>query len=62
MSPGHKKQVVEAAVKEGVCSGRAGCRILKLSRSSYWYRAGNRSSRQQELVKRIQALSEENPR
>jgi len=62
VSPGHKKQVVEAAVKEGVCSGRAGCRILKLSRSSYWYRAGNRSNRQQELVKRIHALSDENPR
>ena len=62
MSPGHKKQVVEAAVKEGVCSGRAGCRILGLSRSGYWYRAGRRSSRQQELVKRIHALADEEPR
>jgi putative transposase len=62
VSPGHKKQVVEAAVKDGVCSGRAGCRILKLSRSGYWYRAGRRSNRQQELVKRIHALTDENPR
>jgi putative transposase len=62
VSPGHKKQVVEAAVKDGVCSGRAGCRILKLSRSGYWYRAGRRSSREQELVKRIHALTDENPR
>jgi len=62
VSPGHKKQVVEAAVRDGVCSGRAGCRILKLSRSGYRYRAGQRSSRQQELVKRIHALTDENPR
>lgn len=62
MSPGHKKQMVEAAVKEGVCSGRAGCRILKLARSSYWYRAGRRSSRQEELIKRIHALSAAKPR
>ena len=51
MSPAHKKQVVEAAVKEGVCSGQAGCRILGLSRSGFWYQAGRRSRRQQELVK-----------
>ncbi len=62
MSPGHKKLVVEAAVRDGVCSGRAGCRIMRMSRSGYWYKAGRRSSRQQELVKRIHALSQENPR
>ena len=62
MSPGHKKQVVEEAVKDGVCSGRAGCRILRVSRSGYWYQAGKRSSRLQELVKRIHALADENPR
>jgi putative transposase len=62
VNPGHKKQVVEAAVKDGVCSGRAGCRILGLSRSGYWYRAGKRSARQEQLVKRIHALTDENPR
>ena len=62
MSPGHKKQVVEAAVQDGVCSGRAGCLILKLSRSGFWYQAGKRSSRLQELVKRIHALTDEHPR
>lgn len=62
MSPGHKKQVVAAAVREGVCSGRAGCRILGLSRSGYWYRAGERTSRQQQLVRRLHALSGEHPR
>jgi transposase InsO family protein len=62
VSPVHKKEVVAAAVKDGVCSGRAGCRILRLSRSGYWYQAGKRSSRQQELVKRIHALADEEPR
>ena len=62
MSPGHKKLVVERAVRDGVCSGREGSRTLKLSRSGYRYRAGRRSSRQQELVKRIHALTDENPR
>jgi hypothetical protein len=62
VSPGHKKLVVEGAVRGGVCSGRAGCRRLKLSRSGYRYRAGQRTCRQQELVKRIHALTDENPR
>lgn len=62
MSPGHKKEIVASAVKDGVCSGRAGCRILRLPRSSYWYQAGRRSSRQQELVKRIHELTDQNPR
>ncbi len=62
MSPAHKKQVVAAAVQAGVCSGRAGCRILKLSRSGYAYQAGQRSSRVQELVQRIHALTAGHPR
>jgi hypothetical protein len=62
VSPGHKKQVVEAAVRGGVCSGRGGCRVLGLSRSGYWFKAGRRSSRQQELVKRMHQLSTEEPR
>ena len=62
MSPAHKKQVVAAAVQAGVCSGRAGCRILKLSRSGYAYQAGQRSSRVQELVQRIHALTAAHPR
>lgn len=62
MSPGHKKQVVAAAVRERVCSGRAGCRILRLSRSGYAYQAGLRSIRLQALVRRIHVLTAANPR
>ncbi len=43
MSPGHKKQMVRAAVGAGLCSGRAGCRILRLARITFWYRASQRS-------------------
>ena len=62
MSPAHKKEVVAAAMKEGICSGRTGCRVLKLARSTLWYKAGRRTNRQAEVVKRIHALSDENPR
>jgi putative transposase len=36
--------------------------MLGLSRSGYWYKAGRRTSRQQELVKRMHQLSTEEPR
>ena len=62
LARGHKKRVVDAAVKDGVRSGRAKRRILKLSRSGHRYRAGQRSSLQQGLVKWIHALTDENPR
>ena len=60
MSRAHKKEIVQATVKEGVCSGRAGCRILELFRSGLWYRAGRLSSRLQEAMTRIHALTKEN--
>jgi putative transposase len=62
MSPGHKKQMVTAVVTDGLCSGRAGCRILRLSRASFWYQAGQRSDRQQPMVARLHALSDAHPR
>jgi transposase InsO family protein len=62
MSPGHKKQMVTAVVQDGLCSGRAGCRILRLARASLWYRAGQRSDRQQQMVTRLHALSDAHPR
>ena len=36
--------------------------MLKLTRSTLWYKAGRRTNRQAEVVKRIHALSDENPR
>lgn len=62
MSPGHKKQMAQAVVGHGLCSGRRACRILRLARATLWYRAGQRSDRQQQMVARLHALSEAHPR
>ncbi len=62
MSPGRKKERVTAVVSDGLCSGRAGCRILRLARATFWYRAGVRSDAHQQMVTRLHALSEANPR
>lgn len=62
MSPGHKKQMVQAVIAERLCSGRQACRFLRLARATWWYRAGERSERQQQLVARGHALSERHPR
>jgi len=62
MSPGHKKQMVQAVIAERLCSGRKACRFLRLARATWWYRAWERSERQQQLVARIHALSERHPR
>ena len=61
MSPGHKKQMIRAVV-DGLCSGRKGCRIMRLARSTWWYRAGERSDAQQQMVKRLHELSDQHPR
>ena len=62
MSPGHKKQMVQAVIAERLCSGRKACRFLRLARATWWYRAGERSERQEQLVARIHALAERHPR
>jgi hypothetical protein len=61
MSPGQKKQMIRAVVEDGLCSGRKGCRITRLTRSTWWYRAGERSEAQQ-MVKRLHELSDQHPR
>ena len=62
MSPGHKKQMAQAVMAHGLCSGRRACCILRLARATLWYRAGQRSDRQQQMVARLHALSEAHPR
>ena len=54
--------MVQAVLTDGLCSGRQACRILHLARATWWYRAGQRSDRQQQMVRRLQALSEAHPR
>ena len=43
ISPGHKKQLVSSVVSAGLCSGRAGCRILRLTRATGWSPTGTAS-------------------
>ena len=54
--------MVQAVLTEGLCSGRQARRILRLARATLWYRAGQRSDRQQQMVARLQALSAAHPR
>jgi len=62
ISPGHRKAAARAVVASGLCSGRAACRFLELSRATFWYRERPLTDREQRLRQRMMALSEENPR
>ena len=62
MSPGPKKHMAGTAISAGLCSGRAACRILRLGRSTLWYRGGRRAERTQPLVARLHALAAAHPR
>lgn len=49
-------------VARGLCSGRMACRILLLSRSTFWYQPPPPTTAQQRLAKRLRTLSEKHPR
>jgi putative transposase len=54
--------MAQAVLCAGLCSGRAACRILHLSRATFWYQAGQRGDRQSQLVARMHALAAVHPR
>ncbi len=62
ISPGWRRQVAREVVEAGWCSGRAACRILRLSRSTYWYQGRPPTHAQEQLRKRLLELSERHPR
>lgn len=62
LSPAHRRDLAQQIVAAGICSSRAACRILRLARSSYWYRRRPLSSVQEQLQQRLRVLSEEHPR
>ena len=62
IGPSHRKAMVRAVVTEGLCSGRAACRFLSLSRGTFWYRERPVSDREAQLRRRMLILSEQNPR
>jgi hypothetical protein len=59
---GHKRRMAALAVEGGLCSGRAVCRYLGLSRATYRYRARPPTEHRSRLVTRIHALSAAHPR
>src|ERR1700686_4678893 len=52
-----KNRVLEEVVEAGMCSGRAVCRILSLSRATYWYRGKPPSPRKRALHKNLPTLA-----
>jgi putative transposase len=62
VSPGHRRQMAKEVVEAGVCSGRAVCRILRLSRATYRYRAKPPSPCKRQMIARMRLLSEKHPR
>src|SRR5207237_1024037 len=53
-----RRQMAIHAVEAGLCSGRAACRILRLSRTTYGYEGQAPWPRQQQLMERLQVISE----
>lgn len=62
VSPGQKKQMAQRVVEAKLCSGRAACRFLRLSRATYGYRGRVPSLRREQVERRMRELSEEHPR
>ena len=62
VSPAHRRVAAHAVVARGLCSGRAACRILLLSRATFWYRPLPLTLTEQRLAKRLRVLSEKHPR
>ena len=54
--------MVKRVVAEGLCSGRAGCRIMRLARATWWYEPGKAQERQEPLRVRVHELSWKYPR
>jgi putative transposase len=62
VSPAHRRELARQVVSQGLCSGRAVCRVLRLARSRYRYLGQPLTCVQQQLRKRLQELSAEHPR
>lgn len=62
LSPAVRREEVKRLHGEGVCSVRAGCRMLGLARSSYRYRRREPTDRQKAIHRRLAELSQRYPR
>ena len=62
VSPAHRRAAAEQLVAAGMCSGRAVCRYLGLSRSTFSYRGRPPTAAEEQLRKELLALSAKHPR
>lgn len=62
VSPAHRRALAQTVVKDGLCSQRAACRILRLARSTFSYRGRLPTLAEEQLSKRLLALSAAEPR
>jgi hypothetical protein len=62
ISPEQRRWTARAVVASELCSGRAACRFLKVSRSTYWYPSREPTGQEQRLLKRLRELSEKHAR
>lgn len=62
VSPAHRRQLAQEAVRARLCSGRAACRILRLSRATYWYQGKPPTAAEARLRRRLRRLAVKHPR
>ena len=62
ISPEQRRRAAKAMVADRLCSGRAACRFLRMSRATYWYRPKEPTSQEQRLLRRLKELSEKHAR
>jgi transposase InsO family protein len=62
LSPASRRAYALKAVEGGLGSGRKVCFFLKVPRSSYWYHPKEKTTWEQDLLKRVIELSDKHPR
>ncbi len=55
VSPAHRRRAALEVVDSKLCSGRAACRFLRLSRSTLWYRPRKATPLEERLGKRMES-------
>ena len=62
VSPAHRRALAQELVKDGTCSQRVACRILKLARSTFRYQGRPPTAKEEQLRKRLLELSAKHSR
>jgi putative transposase len=62
LSPAARRAHAQKVIAAGLCSQRRACHFLKVARSTYRYRPKEIPQAQQQMLRRMKALSEKHPR